>query len=339
MVRTALVTGITGQDGGYLTELLLGKGYLVHGMVRPTSRLSGTLLGELMEPERGFAGRIHLHNAELTDSTSLGLLLDKTDPDEVYHLAGQSHIQISFDLPEYTGETTALGTLRILEAIRRRGKQVRFYQAATSEMFGEPEDVPQTERTQFRPVNPYAAAKLYAFSLVGAYRRAYGMPASNGILFNHESPYRGANYVTRKVAAAAARIAAGLETELTLGNLDARRDWGFAGDYVRAMYLIVQADEPDDYVIATGESHSVREFCELAFGHVRLDYEKHVRVDERYLRPIDITETRGDATKARTALGWEPTISFEELVKMMVDAEVARVKTGGDARLVPEIDV
>lgn len=333
LAKTALITGITGQDGGYLTELLLEKGYTVHGMVRPTSRVAGTRLGELMEPERGYAGRIALHHAELTDSTSLYLLLDKTSPDEVYHLAGQSHIQISFDLPEYTGETTALGTLRILEAIRRRGKEVRFYQAATSEVFGEPDEVPQTERTAFRPVNPYAAAKLYAYSLVGAYRRAYGLKASNGILFNHESPYRGFNYVTRKIARAAAHIAAGLESEVTLGNLDARRDWGFAGDYVRAMYLMVQADEPDDYVIATGESHSVREFCELAFGQLGLDYERHVRVDAGFLRPIDITETRGDATKARRVLGWEPTVTFGELVAMMVDAEVGRIQPPGEASL------
>jgi GDPmannose 4,6-dehydratase len=198
--KTALVTGITGQDGGYLAELLLGQGYRVHGMVRPTSRLSGTLVGELMAPRGGSADRVELHRAELTDSTSLALLIDKTDPDEVYHLAGQSHVQTSFDLPEYTGETTALGTLRILEAIRRRGKEVRFYQASTSEMFGEPEEAPQSERTPFRPFNPYAAAKLYAYSVAGAYRRAYGLHASNGILFNHESPYRGADYVTRKVA-------------------------------------------------------------------------------------------------------------------------------------------
>ena len=338
MGKTALITGITGQDGGYLTELLLKKDYTVHGMIRPTSGLAGTRLGELMEPQRGYAGRIDLHNAELTDSTSISLLMDKTEPDEVYHLAGQSHIQISFDLPEYTGETTALGTLRMLEAIRRRGKEVRFYQAATSEVFGEPEEAPQTERTPFRPVNPYAAAKLYAYSVVGAYRRAYGMHASNGILFNHESPYRGTNYVTRKIARAAARIAAGLDSEVTLGNLDARRDWGFAGDYIRGMYLMVQADEPDDYVIATGKSHSVREFCELAFGRLGLDYEQYVRVDERFLRPIDITETRGDATKARQMLGWEPTVPFEELVAMMVDAEVARVDHNGDARLVADVD-
>jgi len=336
-MRTALITGITGQDGGYLAELLLGEGYMVHGMIRPTSGVVGTRLCELQEPLSGYGDRICLHNAELTDSSSLALLLDKTQPDEVYHLAGQSHIQISFDLPEYTGETTALGTLRILEAIRRLGKEVRFYQAATSEVFGEPEEAPQTERTPFRPVNPYAAAKLYAFSVVGAYRRAYGLHASNGILFNHESPYRGTNYVTRKIARAAARIAAGLDTEMVLGNLDARRDWGFAGDYVRAMYLMVQADQADDYVVATGESHSVREFCELAFGRLGLDYKEYVRVDERFLRPIDITETRGDAGKARDVLGWEPSVKLTELVAMMVDAEVARLDQDGDCRLVADV--
>ena len=338
MGRTALITGITGQDGGYLTELLLEKGSTIHGMIRPTSGISGTRLGELMESPAGYGERISLHNAELTDSTSLSLLMDKTDPDEVYHLAGQSHIQISFDLPEYTGETTALGTLRILEAIRRRGKEVRFYQAATSEVFGEPEEAPQTERTPFRPVNPYAAAKLYAYSVVGAYRRAYGLHASNGILFNHESPYRGTNYVTRKIARSAVRIAAGLETSVSLGNLDARRDWGFAGDYVRAMHLMVVADAPGDYVVATGVSHSVREFCQVAFARVGLDYEKYVRVDERFLRPIDITETRGDSSKARKELGWEPTVSFEELVATMVDAEVARTRLDVECRVVADVE-
>jgi GDPmannose 4,6-dehydratase len=336
--RTALITGITGQDGGYLTELLLEKGYTIHGMVRPTSSVAGTRLGELLESPLGHADRITLHNAELTDSTSLSLLIDRTDPDEVYHLAGQSHIQISFDLPEYTGETTALGTLRLLEAIRRRGKEVRFYQAATSEVFGEPEESPQTERTSFRPVNPYAAAKLYAYSVVGAYRRAYGLHASNGILFNHESPYRGTNYVTRKIARAAARIAAGLETSVTLGNLDARRDWGFAGDYVRAMHLMVRADRADDYVIATGVSHSVREFCEVAFARVGLDYADYVRVDERFLRPVDITETRGDASKARADLEWEPTVTFEDLVTMMVDSEVKRLELDAECRVVADVE-
>jgi GDPmannose 4,6-dehydratase len=336
--KTALITGITGQDGGYLAELLLGRGYILHGMVRPTSSLQGTRLGEMMEQDPSLTDRIDLHNAELTDSTSLALLMDKTDPDEVYHLAGQSHIQISFDLPEYTGETTALGTLRILEVIRSRGKEVRFYQAATSEIFGEPEEAPQTERTPFRPVNPYAAAKLYAYSLVGAYRRAYGLHASNGILFNHESPYRGTNYVTRKIVRSAARIAAGLDDHVMLGNLDARRDWGFAGDYVRAMFLMVQADEPGDYVVCTGESHSVRQFCERAFSRVGLDYEKYVRVDPRFLRPIDITETRGDATHAREELGWEPRISFERLVDMMVDAEVERTRAVCDTRVIADVD-
>jgi GDPmannose 4,6-dehydratase len=338
VAKTALITGITGQDGGYLAELLLDKGYVVHGMVRPTSSLQGTRLGEILDRDAHLARRIDLHNAELTDSTSLSLLMDKTDPDEVYHLAGQSHIQISFDLPEYTGETTALGTLRMLEVIRSRGKQVRFYQAATSEIFGEPEEAPQTERTPFRPVNPYAAAKLYAFSLVGAYRRAYRLHASNGILFNHESPYRGSNYVTRKIARAAARIAAGLDDHVMLGNMDARRDWGFAGDYVRAMYLMVQADQPGDYVVSTGESHSVRDFCERAFARVGLDYGDCVRVDERFLRPIDITETRGDASLARETLGWRPTVSFEQLVDMMVDSEVERVRAICDARVVADVD-
>lgn len=326
MSRTALITGITGQDGGYLAELLLHKGYEVHGMMRATSAVEGTHLDDVCRANPDYRERVHLHLADLTDSSSLAMLLDKSKPDEIYHLAGQSHIQVSFDLPEYTGETTALGTLRVLEAIRRKGDHIRFYQAATSEIFGEPEESPQNERTPFRPVNPYAAAKLYAYSLVCAYRRAYGLHACNGILFNHESPYRGQNYVTQKVAHAVALIAAGLASELALGNLEARRDWGYAGDYVKAMYLMLQADAPDDYIIATGESHSVRELCEVAFSHAGLDYAHYVRQDPTLFRPIDITETRGDASKARRELGWEPSIPFVQLVHMMVDAEVSRLK-------------
>jgi GDPmannose 4,6-dehydratase len=329
MTRSALITGITGQDGAYLTELLLQDGYTVHGMIRPTSDVPGSRVEALRREHPEYADRVHFHYADLADTTSLVALMDDSDPDEIYHLAGQSHVQVSFALPEYTGDTTALGTLRLLEVMRRRGKDVRFYQASTSEMFGEPSESPQTESTSFRPVNPYAAAKLYAFSLVGAYRRAYKLHASNGILFNHESPYRGAQYVTRKIAYTAALIAAGRADRLALGNLEARRDWGFAGDYVRAMYLMVQAPEPDDYVVATGQSHSVREFCELAFGRVGLDYREHVVQDPALYRPIDITETRGDASKARRTLGWEPLVTFEQLVAMMVDAEVARVAGAG----------
>jgi len=320
--KSALITGITGQDGGYLTELLLSKGYTVHGMIRPTANLHGSRIEAL---GRTFPGRVVLHSADLTDTSSLSMLMDKSEPAEVYHLAGQSHVQVSFDLPEYTGETTALGTLRLLEVIRRRGKDVRFYLAATSELFGEPEESPQTERTPLRPVNPYAAAKLYAFSLVGVYRRAYGLHASCGILFNHESPFRGENYVTRKIARAVAEIAVGRATELMLGNLEARRDWGFAGDYVEAMYLMMQADTSDDYVVATGESHSVREFCDEAFAHVGLDYRDYVKQDRDLFRPVDITETRGHAGKVRARLGWEPRVAFAELVRMMVDKEAERV--------------
>lgn len=323
--KSALITGITGQDGGYLADLLLDHGYTVHGMIRPTAVLRGSRVEMLGHT---YPGRVLLHMADLTDTSSLVGLLDKSEPDEVYHLAGQSHVQVSFDLPEHTGESTALGTLRLLEVIRRRGKDVRFYQAATSEIFGESEEAPQTERTPFRPVNPYAAAKLYAFSLVEVYRRAYGLHASNGILFNHESPFRGEQYVTRKIARAAAAIAAGQESEVALGNLDARRDWGFAGDYVEAMYRMVQAHTPDDFVIATGESHSVREFCEEAFARVGLDYRIYVKQDRGLLRPVDITETRGDATKAREQLDWAPTVAFPELVRMMVDAEVERIANG-----------
>ena len=326
MTNSALITGITGQDGGYLAALLLENDYAVHGMIRPTADTAGSRIDAL---GHAYPGRVHLHYADLTDTSSLAALMDKSEPDEVYHLAGQSHIQVSFDLPEYTGETTALGTLRLLEVIRRRHKPVRFYQAAASEIFGEPEEVPQTERTPFRPVNPYAAAKLYAFSLAGVYRRAYGLHASNGILFNHESPFRGPNYVTRKIARAAAVAGAGSTEGVALGNLEARRDWGYAGDYVEAMYLIVQADEADDYVIATGESHSVREFCERAFSRVGLDYRDHVRQDPAFFRPVDISETRGDATKARERLGWTPRVTFDQLVDMMVDAEIERIGHDG----------
>ncbi len=306
MTKSALITGITGQDGGYLAELLLGEGYVVHGMLRATSVVEGTYLDQVCGARPEYAERVHLHLAELTDSSSLAIVLDESSPDEVYHLAGQSHIPVSFALPEYTGETTALGTLRLLEAIRRAGGHIRYYQASTSEVFGEPEESPQTERTPFRPVNPYAAAKLYAYSVVGAYRRAYGLHACNGILFNHESPFRGRGYLTRKVARAAAAIANGLETEVSLGNLDARRDWGFAGDYVRAMYLMLQADAPDDYIVATGESHSVREFCERAFAHVGLDYARHVRQTLRCSGPSTLPRRVATLPRPGVSLAGSP---------------------------------
>jgi len=323
--KTALITGITGQDGGYLAELLLGRGYMVHGMVRATTDVERSRLFSVLQRSPDYAARVSLHVAELTDVSSLDVMLDDSAPDEVYHLAGQSYVQHSFELPEYTAETTGLGTLRLLELTRRRTPVPAFYQASTSEMFGESSVPIQSESTPVAPVSPYAAAKLYAYSLVRAYRRAYGLHASNGILFNHESPWRGGDYVTQKIARAAAEIAAGTRKELVLGNLDARRDWGFAGDYVEAMYLMVQAAESGDYVVATGESHSVRELCELAFGHVGLDYRPYVRQDPRFFRPTDITETKGDATKAREELGWTPKVGFRELVVMMVDSQVERL--------------
>lgn len=323
--KTALITGITGQDGGYLAELLLRRGYMVHGMIRATTDFERSRLFSVLERTPDYAVRVNLHVAELTDFSSLTVMLDESAPDEVYHLAGQSYVQHSFELPEYTAETTGLGTLRLLELVRRRAPAPRFYQASTSEVFGESSTPIQSESTVLAPVSPYAAAKLYAYSLVRAYRRAYGLHASNGILFNHESPWRGADYVTQKIARAAAEIAAGTRKELVLGNLDARRDWGFAGDYVEAMYLMVQAAESGDYVVATGASHSVREFCELAFGHVGLDYSPYVRQDPRFFRPTDIHETRGDATKARERLEWTPKVSFNELVVMMVDNQVERI--------------
>ncbi len=323
--KTALITGITGQDGGYLAELLLRRGYMVHGMIRATTDVERSRLFSVLEQTPDYAARVDLHVAELTDFSSLAVMLDESAPDEVYHLAGQSYVQHSFELPEYTAETTGLGTLRLLELVRRRAPAPTFYQASTSEMFGESSAPIQSESTVLAPVSPYAAAKLYAYSLVRAYRRAYCLHASNGILFNHESPWRGADYVTQKIARAAAEIAAGRRSELVLGNLDARRDWGFAGDYVEAMYLMVQAAGSGDYVVATGESHSVREFCELAFAHVGLDYRPYVRQDPRFFRPTDINETRGDATKAREQLGWTPKVSFNELIVMMVDSQVERL--------------
>jgi len=326
-----LITGITGQDGSYLTESHLATGDLVFGMVRQSSLLQRTRLDVLPALQAAKAdGRLALHYADLQDTSSLVALVRKVNPDVIYHLAGQSHVGISFDMPEYTAEATGLGTLRLLEAVRQVAPECRFFFAATSEIFGEPLETPQTEKTPMAPINPYAAAKVYALNLVRIYRGAYGLHASAGILFNHESPRRGENYVTRKVARAAARISRGLETQLHLGTLDPKRDWSYAVDTVAGIRMIVAADRGDDYVLASGVTHSVRDFCEAAFAHVGLDYKKHVVLDPHFKRPLDISETRGDASKARRELEWAPKTTFEELVKIMVDAELAAIDGGGE---------
>ncbi len=323
-MSSALITGITGQDGSYLAEALLADGREVHGLVRQASLVQRSRLDSLPVLSAARArGLLKLHYADLTDSSSLQWLVRQVKPGEIYHLAGQSHVKVSFDLPEYTAETTGLGTLRLLEAVRQNVPEARFFLAATSEIFGEPAESPQSETTPAAPVNPYAAAKLYALNLVRVYRRAYGLFACAGILFNHESPRRGESYVTRKIARAAVRIARGLETELHLGTLTPRRDWGWAPDYVEGMRAILGAEKADDYVLATGETHSVEEFCDLAFREAGLDYRDHVVLDPEYARPVDITETRGDAGKARRELGWTPRTPFAELVRRMVEAEAA----------------
>ena len=322
----ALITGITGQDGSYLAELLLSKGYEVHGLIRRSSTFNTGRIDHLYEDPHESAVQLRLHYGDLSDANNLRRILDEVHADEVYNLGAQSHVRVSFDMPLMTADIDALGTLRLLEAVREYenscGRRVRFYQASSSEMFGNAGEVPQSERTPFCPRSPYGAAKVFAHWATVNYREAYGMHASNGILFNHESPRRGETFVTRKIAKAVARIQHGLQDKLYLGNLDARRDWGFAGDYVEAMWLMLQQDEPDDYVIATGKTHSVREFLELAFGYVGLDSSDFVAVDPKYFRPTEVDLLCGDATKARMVLGWEPRVGLVELVQMMVDSEL-----------------
>ena len=329
-MKRAFVTGITGQDGSYLAELLLDKGYEVHGMIRRSSSFNTGRIDHLYADPHITGVRLFLHYGDLSDSSRLAKLLYELQPDEVFNLAAQSHVRVSFDIPEYTGDVTGLGTTRILEAIREAGiqKKVRFYQASTSELYGKVVETPQSETTPFYPRSPYGVAKLYAYWMTVNYREAYGIHASNGILFNHESPRRGATFVTRKITQAVARIKLGLQDKLYLGNLEARRDWGFAGDYVDAMWRILQQDEPGDYVIATGETHSVREFCEEAFGHVGLDWHDYVEHDARYERPSEVDLLLGDPSKAKRVLGWEPKVTFRELVRMMVDADLAAVRSG-----------
>ncbi len=321
----ALITGITGQDGSYLAEFLLDKGYEVHGIIRRASSFNTARIDHLYNDPQIYGVRLFLHYGDIADSTNLIKLLYRIQPEEVYHLASQSHVRVSFDIPEYTGDVTALSTVRILEAIRETGVKSKFYQASSSEMFGKVQESPQNEATPFYPRSPYAAAKVYAHWMTVNYRESYGLFTASGILFNHESPRRGETFVTRKITRAAARIRAGLQEKLLLGNLDARRDWGYAKEYVEAMWLMLQQDEPDDFVIATGETHSVREFLAEAFACVDLDWHDHVELDEKYLRPAEVDYLIGDASKAKCAFGWEPKVTFKELVRLMVEADVAQI--------------
>jgi len=322
MAKKALITGITGQDGSYLTELLLDKGYEVHGIIRRTSTFNTDRIDHMLHDPHEAGVRLYCHYGDITDTTNLIKLLHQTEPDEVYHLAAQSHVRVSFDIPEYTCDTTGMSTVRILEALRTTGSAARFYQASSSEMYGKVQEVPQRETTPFYPRSPYGCAKLYAYWITLNYRESYGMHASNGILFNHESPRRGATFVTRKITRAVAHIRAGLQDKLYLGNLDAKRDWGYAKDYVEAMWLMLQQDASDDYVIATGETHSIREFLALAFGQVGLTWEDYVEIDPRYFRPAEVDVLLGDASKARAKLGWAPKTSFRELVALMVESDI-----------------
>ena len=321
-MKKALITGITGQDGSYLAELLLEKGYEVHGIIRRASTFNTERIDHLYQDPHINGVRLFLHYGDIADSTNLIKLLYRLQPDEIYHLAAQSHVRVSFDIPEYTGDVTALGTVRMLESIRETRLKTKFYQASSSEMYGKVVETPQTEKTPFYPRSPYAAAKLYSYWTAVNYRESYGIFACNGILFNHESPRRGETFVTRKITSAAARIKAGLQENLYLGNLDAQRDWGYAKEYIEAMWLMLQQDEPDDYVIATGEAHAVHEFLGEAFSYVGLDWHKLVEIDPKYYRPAEVDCLLGDASKARQKLGWQPKTKFKELVRLMVDADM-----------------
>lgn len=327
--KTALITGITGQDGSYLAELLLQKGYTVYGIVRRASSFNTSRIDHIYQDIHENP-RLRLLYGDLTDSSNISRIIEKTHPDEIYNLGAQSHVRVSFDTPEYTADVAAMGALRVLDAIRETGIKTRFYQASSSEMFGRVHETPQRETTPFYPRSPYAAAKVCAYWMTVNYRESYGIHANNGILFNHESPRRGETFVTRKITRAAARIKLGLQDKLYLGNLDAKRDWGFAGDYAEAMWLMLQQDEPDDYVIATGETHSVREFLTLAFEQLGLDWERYVEIDPRYFRPTEVDLLLGDATKAREKLGWRPKVSFQELVRLMVESDLAAAQDEAD---------
>jgi len=325
-MKKALITGITGQDGSYLADLLLAKGYEVHGIIRRASTFNTSRIDHLYQDSHVNGVRLFLHYGDLADSVNLVKLIYELKPDEIYHLGAQSHVRVSFDIPEYTGDVTGLGTIRILEAMREAGVKSRFYQASSSEMFGKVQEVPQKETTPFWPRSPYGAAKMYAYWVTVNYRESYGMHATNGILFNHESPRRGETFVTRKITRAVAAIKLGRQKELFLGNLDAKRDWGYAAEYVEAMWMMLQADAGDDYVVATNETHSIKEFLEVAFGHVNLDWNDYVKYDHKYERPAEVDLLIGDASKAKRQLGWEPKVKFAELAKIMVDADMAALQ-------------
>ncbi|MBL8013847.1 MAG: GDP-mannose 4,6-dehydratase [Candidatus Omnitrophica bacterium] len=322
MAKKALITGITGQDGSYLAEFLLSKGYEVYGVIRRASNFNTQRIDHLYQDPHEKNVRLHLLYGDLNDASSLNHAIKTIKPQEIYNLGAQSHVKVSFEVPEYTAEITALGTIRLLEAIRDSGIKTKFYQASSSEMFGDVLETPQSEKTPFNPRSPYAAAKVYAYWLTVNYRQAYGMYACNGILFNHESPRRGETFVTRKITMALARIKYGIQDKLYLGNLDAKRDWGFAGDYVEAMWLMLQQSKPEDYVIATGETHSVKEFLQEAFDYAGMDWKKHVEIDKRYFRPTEVDVLLGNSAKAKRILKWKPKVRFKELVHMMVDADM-----------------
>jgi GDPmannose 4,6-dehydratase len=325
MQKRALITGITGQDGSYLAEFLLEKGYEVHGLIRRSSTFNTERIDHIYADPHDPKAKLFLHYGDITDSGQLTNLIYNIKPDEIYHLAAQSHVRVSFDMPEFTGDVTGIGTTRLLESIRRSRIKTKFYQASSSEMFGDAPP-PQNEETPFRPRSPYSAAKVYAYWMVKNCREGYGMFAVNGILFNHESPRRGETFVTRKITRSLARIKYGLEKKLYLGNLEAKRDWGYAPDFVEAMWLMLQQDKPEDYVIATGEPHSVKEFLEEAFKYVGLDWKKYVEIDKRYFRPLEVEFLQGDPSKAKKKLNWEPRVRFKELVRIMVDADMKNLE-------------
>jgi GDPmannose 4,6-dehydratase len=330
--KRALITGVTGQDGSYLAELLLEKGYEVHGIVRRASTFNTGRLDGIYTDPHASQTRLTLHYGDLSDASALARLIGRIQPDEIYNLAAQSHVRVSFDSPEYTTDITATGAVRLLEAIRETGLRPRFYQASSSEMYGKVIEVPQSESTPFYPRSPYGCAKVYAYWITVNYRESYGLHASNGILFNHESPRRGETFVTRKITRAVAHIQAGLQDKLYLGNLDAKRDWGYAKEFVEAMWRMLQQEQPGDYVIATGETHSIREFLDEAFGHAGLDWQKHVEIDSRYYRPAEVDLLIGDPSKAKRQLGWEPRIRFGELVRLMVDHDIQLLKDHREGR-------
>ena len=325
-MKKAFITGITGQDGSYLAELLLEKGYEVHGLIRRASTFNTQRIDHLYRDPHLEGVRLFLHYGDMADGSALARLLRQVEPDEIYNLAAQSHVRVSFDIPEYTGDVVGIGATRLLEAVRDSGIRPRYYQASSSELYGKVQETPQRETTPFYPRSPYAAAKLYAYWMTVNYREAYGMFACNGILFNHESERRGETFVTRKITRGAAAIKLGLQKKLYLGNLDARRDWGYAPDYVRAMWMMLQVDEAEDFVIATGETHSVREFVQASFGQLDLDWEEYVEIDPRYFRPTEVDLLIGDPSKAREKLGWEPAHSFQDLVEIMVKADYDALK-------------